>query len=197
MKDFDHLMSVWQDQPVHHDKLSVDNVLKQVKKDVSAIANKLRWSIMAVIALLISTFAVLCFLVFNSWMTYAGILIMMTCMLMYFMLIIRHYRILNKHDATSSPTEYLVDLHEYQKERGKVTGWFFYIFVLMIGVGLLLYFYEVLATFPLYGKITVYGLTVVWLMFCTFYLKRRIFASEQEKLNMMIDRMERLKSQFE
>jgi uncharacterized protein YfbU (UPF0304 family) len=31
MKDFDHLMSVWQAQP-KQDQLSVDEVLKQVKK---------------------------------------------------------------------------------------------------------------------------------------------------------------------
>jgi membrane protein YdbS with pleckstrin-like domain len=196
MKDFDHLMSVWQEQPAQ-DKLSVDDVLKQIRKDVKGIANKLRWSIMAVVALLISSFTVLFFLVFNSWVTYAGILIMMFCMIMYFSLIIRHYRILNKHDATINPTDYLVDLHTYQKERGKVAGWFFYIFVLLISLGLFLYFYEVTATFSVIGKVTVYGITVIWLLFCTFYLKRRIFLNEEEKLNVMIDRLERLKSQFE
>ncbi|QKJ29363.1 hypothetical protein HQ865_06190 [Mucilaginibacter mali] len=196
MKDFDHIMSVWQEQPVH-DKLSVDSVLKQVKKDVRGIASRMRWSIMAVVALLLSTFFVMFFLVFNSWVTYAGILIMMVCMLMYFTLIIRHYRILSKHDATQNPTEYLVSLHEYQKERGKIVGWFYYIYVLLISLGLLLYFYEILTTFSTAGKVMVYGTTVVWLLFCTFYLKRRIFKNEQEKLDMMIDRLERLKSQFE
>ncbi|MES2275827.1 MAG: hypothetical protein V4592_07385 [Bacteroidota bacterium] len=196
MKDFDHLMSVWQEQPVH-DKLSVDEVLKQVKKDVRGIAGKLRWSIAAVIALLLSAFTVMFFLVFNSWLTYTGLLVMMACMLMYFTLMIRHYRILSKHDHTLNPTEYLISLHEYQKERSKVTGWFYYIYVLLISLGLLLYFYEIFATFPLFGKIMVYGTTAGWLLFCTFYLKRRIFFHEQEKLNVMIDRLERLKSQFE
>jgi hypothetical protein len=196
MKDFDHIMSVWQEQPAH-DKLSVDDVLKQVKKGVRNLTNKLRWNIVAMIAVLVNAAAVLLFLVFNSWITYAGILIMMVCMLCYFTLIIRHYRILNKHDATISPTEYLVSLHEYQKARAKTAGWFYYIYVLLISIGLLLYFYEVLATFSLYGKITVYGTTIVWVLFCTFYLKRRIFLNEQEKLNVMIDRLERIKSQFE
>jgi len=195
MKDFDHIMSVWQEQPVH-DKLSVDDVLKQVKKGVSNLANKLRWNIVALIAVLASTIAVLLFSVF-TWVAYAGILIMMVCMMFYFSMIIRHYRILNKHDATISPTEYLVSLHQYQKERAKTVGWFYYIYVLLISIGLLLFFYEILSTFSLYGKITVYSLTVVWLLFCTFYLKRRIFQYEQEKLNIMIDRLERLKSQFE
>lgn len=196
MKDFDHIMSVWQEQPVH-DKLSVDSVLKQVKKDVRGMANKLRWSIIAMIAAIANSFAVMFFLVFNSWVTYAGILIMMVCMLMYFMLIYRHYCILSKHDATINPTEYLVSLHEYQRERGRIAGWFYYIYVILISLGLLLYFFEVLSTFSVAGKLMVYGVTAAWLLFCTFYLKRRIFKNEQEKLDMMIDRLERLKSQFE
>jgi sensor histidine kinase YesM len=170
MKDFDHLMSVWQEQPVH-DKLSVDDVLKQVKRGVSDLANKLRWNIVAVIALLGSAFIVMFFLVFHSWLTYAGLLVMIVCMLMYFTLMVRHYRILNKHDHTLNPTEYLISLHEYQKERAKVTGWFYYIYVLLISLGLLLYFYEIFATFSLYSKIMIYGTTVAWLLFCTFYLK--------------------------
>jgi uncharacterized membrane protein len=196
MKDFDHLMSVWQEQPVH-DKLSVDEVLKQVKKDLRGMANKLRWSIIAMIAALVNTFAIMFFLVFNSWVTYAGILIMMICMLLYCSLIIRHYRILNKHDATLNPTDYLMSLHQYQKERAKTTGWFYYIYVMLISLGLLLYFFEVLATFSLPGKVMVYSTIAAWFIFCTFYLKRRILKNEQEKLNVMIDRLERLKLQFE
>ncbi len=195
MKDFDHLMSVWQEQPVH-DKLSVEDVLKQVKKDVSSIANKLWWNIIAIIAVLTMSALLVLFAVF-TWVAYVGLLIMMMSMLFYFSMIIRHYRILSKRDVTRSPTEYLVDLHEYQKARSKTVGWFYYIYVLMIGIGLLLYSYEILATFSLYGKVAVYGVTVIWLLFCSLYLKRRIFQNEQEKLNMMIDRLERLKSQFE
>lgn len=195
MKDFDHIMSVWQEQPVH-DKLSVDDVLKQVKKDVSGLATKLRWNIIAIVSILAITAAVMLFFVFTV-LTYIGILIMMVCMLSYFTMINRHYRILSKHDATVSPTDYLVDLHEYQKQQAKTVGWFYYIYVLMISLGLSLFLYEVLSTYSYYAKIVVYATMAGWLLFCTFYLKRRIFANEQEKLNIMIDRLERLKSQFE
>ena len=44
MKDFDHIMSVWQDQP-KKDQLSVDDVLKQVKKGVNGLSRKLFWNI--------------------------------------------------------------------------------------------------------------------------------------------------------
>ncbi|GAB3931772.1 hypothetical protein [Mucilaginibacter myungsuensis] len=195
MKDFDHIMTLWQEQPVHN-KLSVDEVLKQVKRDVSGLANKLRWNIITIVSLIIFTAVVLLFFVFTV-PTYIGISIMMATMLFYFATINRHYRMLSKHDATMSPTDYLDTLHEYQQQQSKTAGWFYYIYVLMISLGLSLFLYEVLSTYSIYGKLVVYATMAGWLLFCTFYLKRRIFKHEQEKLNVMIDRLERLKSQFE
>lgn len=196
MKDFDQLMSVWQGQPVH-DKLSVDDVLKQVKKDVKGIAGKLLWSIIAMAAVLVNTFVVMFFLVFKSWLTYVGILIMLVSMFFYLLLIVRHYRIINKRDKTVNPTDYLMSLKVYQRNRAKLSGWFYYMYVLMITLGLSLYFVEVLASSTLMHKIMFYGITIIWILFCTFYLKARIFKNEREKLDVMIDRLERLKSQFE
>jgi len=196
MKDFDHLMSVWQAQP-KQDQLSVDEVLRQVKKGIRSITSQLYWGIVAMGAVLALTFLILFFFVFQSWLTYVGITIMLITMLLYSILIIRNYRILNKRDSTVNPTDYLQDLKEYQKNRAKVAGWFYYLYVLLISLGLSLYFVEVLRNSTILYKILVYGLTFVWIMFLTFYYKKRIFKNEEEKLNLIIEKLERLQGQFE
>jgi membrane protein YdbS with pleckstrin-like domain len=196
MKDFDHLMSVWQAQP-KQDQLSVDEVLKQVKKGIRSITNQLYWGIVAMGAVLALTFLILFFFVFQSWLTYVGITIMLVTMLLYSIMIIRNYRILNKRDSTLNPSDYLQDLKEYQKNRAKVAGWFYYMYVLLISLGLSLYFVEVLRNATILYQILVYGLTFVWIMFLTFYYKKRIFKNEEEKLNLIIEKLERLKGQFE
>jgi len=196
MKDFDHLMSVWQGQP-KQDQLSVDEVLKQVKKGIRSITSQLYWGIVTMVAVLALTFLILFFFVFQSWLTYVGILIMLVTMLLYAILIIRNYRILNKRDSTVNPTEYLQDLKIYQKNRAKIAGWFYYLYVLLISFGLSLYFVEVLHNSTIYYKILVYGLTITWILFLTFYYKKRIFKNEEEKLNLIIEKLERLQGQFE
>jgi len=118
-------------------------------------------------------------------------------MIAYLSLLLRHYHILNKHDLTQNPTDYLNTLKDYQKNRSKVTGWFYYFFVLFISAGLALYFIEVLEKAPLYFKIITYGSTIVWFLFITLYLKPRMFKNEEEKLNLMIDRLIRLQEQFD
>jgi Ca2+/Na+ antiporter len=196
MKDFDHLMSVWQAQP-KKEHLSVDEVLKQVKKGIRGITSRLYWAIIAMIATLVWAFILMFFMAFKSQATTLGILIIMIGMVMYLVIIVRHYHILNKHDITQNPTDYLNTLKEYQKTRSKITGWFYYTYILLLSAGLGLYFIEVLENAPLYFKMLTYGSTFVWFMFTTFYIKPRMFKSEEEKLNLLIDRLERLQQQFD
>jgi Ca2+/Na+ antiporter len=196
MKDFDHLLMVWQGQP-KLEPAAVDEVLKQVKKGMKSLTTNLFWSITGMLLALAGIAMVMLFFVFQSWVTYAGIIIILSTMGIYVMMMIRDYRLINKQDFTINPTEYLESLKEYQKSRATIYGWMYYLYVLLLSAGLALYFYEVLQSASATFKFLAYGLTAAWLLFCTFYLKGRIFASEQEKLNLMIDRLVRLQNQFD
>ncbi|HTD41586.1 MAG TPA: hypothetical protein VK671_13245 [Mucilaginibacter sp.] len=195
MKDFDHLMSVWQGQP-KQDQLSVDEALKQVKKGVRSITSQLYWGIVAMVVMVALTFIITFFFVFQ-WLTYVGLFIMLITMMAYAARIIRNYRILSKHDATQNPTDYLQDLKEYQKNQAKIAGWFYYLYVMLISLGLSLYLVEIMGNASIYYKIGFYSFTIIWIFFLTFYYKKRIFKSQEEKLNLIIDRLERLQGQFE
>jgi hypothetical protein len=196
MKDFDHLMSVWQEQP-KKDQLSVDDVLKQVKKGMSGISDKLLWGVIIMSSSFVGLFAVMIFFVFNSWITYIGIVILLITLLLYSLVMLRDYRLISKQDITINPTEYLQGLKEYQKSRAELYGWLFYLYVILISSGLVLYFYEVLQSASTAFKVIVYGISAVWLLICTFFLKDRFVKNEQNKINVMIDRLIRLQDQFD
>jgi hypothetical protein len=196
MKDFDHLMSVWQEQP-KKDQLSVDDALKQVKKGMSSLSRKLLWNITSMAISFAGVFVVMLFFVFTSWVTYLGIIIILITMVLYVMMMIRDYRLISKQDITINPAEYLQSLKEYQKSRAKVYGGLYYLYVILISTGLLLYFFEVLQSASAAFKTMAYGITIAWLLFCTFYLRGRFVKSEQDKLNLMIDRLIRLQNQFD
>jgi hypothetical protein len=196
MKEFEHLMSVWQGQP-KQDQLSVDAALKQVKKSIGSMSRKLLWNITGMMFSLTGIFIVMLFFVFRSWTTYLGIGILLATMIVYVSMMIRDYRLINNRDITINPAEYLQGLKEYQRNRAIIYGWMYYLYVLLISIGLALYFFEVLRDTSVQFKVIAYGLTTAWLLFCTFYLKNRIFKNEEEKLNLMIERLERLQGQFE
>ncbi|MGZ3751015.1 MAG: hypothetical protein ACXVB0_09340 [Mucilaginibacter sp.] len=196
MKDFEHLISVWQGQP-KKEQLSVDDVLKQVKKGVGSMSRKLLWNIAGMLFSLTGIFIVMFFFVFKSFTTYLGISILLVTIIVYALMMIRDYKLINKRDVTINPAEYLESLKEYQKNRATIYGWMYYTYVLLISLGLALYFVEVLSNASVQFKVIAYGLTAAWLLFCTFYLKNRIFKNEEEKLNLIIERLERLQGQFE
>lgn len=196
MKDFDQLMSVWQEQP-KKDQLSVDDVLKQAKRGINSMTHKLLWNIATMIISLVGLALVMLFFVFTSWITYVGITIILTTMILYVSMMVRDYRLLSVQDVTDNPTAYLESIKEYRRNRAKVYGWMYYLYVVLISAGLLLYFFEVLQSASTGFKIAAYGLTGTWLLFCTFYLKNRFVKSEQDKLNLIIDRLVRLQSQFD
>ncbi|QJD97480.1 hypothetical protein HH214_17165 [Mucilaginibacter robiniae] len=196
MKEFEHLMSVWQTQP-KPDRLSVDDVLKQVKKGIGSITRKLYWNIISTAVTAIIIFVGMLFAAVSYWTTYVGILIMLLAMVMSVYVMIHDYRLLNKNDITMSPADYLQSLKEYQRSRSKMYGWLYYLYMLLLSIGLSMYFIEILSAKTLAVRLIASSLTIAWLLFVTFYLKDRIFKSEQEKLNLMIDRLKRLQNQFE
>jgi hypothetical protein len=196
MKDFDHIMSVWQDQP-KKDQLSVDDVLKQVKKGVSGLSRKLFWNITIMAITLAGIFAVMLFFVFNSWKTYLGIGIILVTVLLSLLVMLRDYRIISKQDITTNPAAYLQDLKEYQRNRSKLYGRLYYIYVLLMSTGLFLYFMEVLQNTSTVFKAVSYTVYIAFILFSTFYIRGQFVKNEQEKLNLIIDRLTRLQNQFD
>jgi len=194
MKDFEHLMTVWQGQPVK-EQLSVDEVLKQVKKGMSSLSRKLMWGIVAMIVAVLNTFIILFFLPW-SWLTNVGITIILITMLSYALVMIRDYRLIHQRDVTVNPSDYLQNLKEYRRNRAQLFGRLYYLYILSLSVGLALYFLEVLNDASLFGKIAVCSLTIIWFLICTFYLRQRIAKNEEEKINLIVERLERLQEQW-
>lgn len=196
MKDFDQLMSVWQGQP-KQDQLSVDEVLKQVKKGVNTMSNKLMWNIVSMSVSFIAIFILMLFFVFESWVTYAGMSIILLTLILYIFMMVRDYRLIHSRDITINPTDYLEHLKEYQRNRAEVYGRLYFIYIIMISIGLALYFFEVLHNATKAFKIAMYTITGAWFLICATYLRRRFLINEQEKLTLMIDRLVRLQNQFD
>lgn len=196
MKDFDHLLSVWQEQP-KLPKLSVDDVLKQVKKGINKLGIRVLWSIVSISVAIATTAGLTLFAVFEKRLSYIGLFVLLIGMIVYLILQIGDYRTIARHDLTLNPGAYLNSLKEYQKRRAYLYGRFYYAFVLMICVGISLYTVEVLNNKPLIFRIIYYTVCTAYVLFCTFYLKDKLIQREEKRVSYLIERLERLESQFE
>lgn len=196
MKNFEHLLSVWQEQP-KQPRLSVDDVLKQVKKGINKLGLRVLWSIFSISVAILTTAGLTLFAVFEKRLSYIGLFVLLIGMIVYLILQIGDYRTISRHDLTLNPGAYLNSLKEYQKRRAYLYGRFYYAFVLMMCVGISLYTIEVLQNKPFIFKIIYYTICTAYVLFCTFYLKDRLIQREEKRVSYLIDRLERLEEQFE
>jgi hypothetical protein len=196
MKDFEHLVSVWQGQP-KSDRLSVDEALKQVKKGFSKLSSNLLWGIVSICLAMAALGGLVLFAIFEKGASYIGLFTILAGLFVYLILQIGDYRTLARHDITTNPALYLNTLKEYQKRRAYLYGTFYYIFLLIICVGVSLYTIEILEYKSLLIKLLYYGFCIAYFLFFTFYLKDKLIENERNRVNSMIERLERLQGQFE
>jgi len=195
MKNFEELSSLWITQP-QKGQVPADTLLKQVKKGASALNQKLLWTIVAMAATFVIWIVLFLFFLFNSWLTYAGILITMSTILIYAVLVFRDYKLIASHDPTIEVNVYLEKLKKYQTGRNRMYGSMYYVYTFLLSLGIGLFLVEVLKPLSLWFEVVAYTLFACWILFVTFYLRQRIIKTEQEKIGQIINRLERLKGQF-
>ncbi len=195
MKNFEELSSLWTTQP-QAGQIPADTLLKQVKKGTSALNRKLVWSIGMMAATFTMMIILFLFFLFNSWLTYAGILIVMSTILVYGLMMYRDYKLIAAHDPTTEVNVYLEKLKIYQTSRTRVNGIMLYVYTILLTFGLSLFMIEILKSVSLIFEITVYIIFIGWVLLVMFYWRKRIIKNEQEKISEIIGRLERLKGQF-
>ncbi|MBE7178844.1 MAG: hypothetical protein INR69_20755 [Mucilaginibacter polytrichastri] len=195
MKDFEHIELLWKTQPEKR-MPSSDDVLRQVKKMVGGLSRKLFLGIVAMAVTVALMFVILFFVPFRSYTTYLGIGIIMLTVCVYAAMMIRDYRLIARNDFTVDPVNHLQQIKQYQRNRARFSGWVFYIYMLLITAGFALYFIEIFEHVSIWFQLSAYLFTAIWFLFCTFYLKDRINKNENEKVALVIDRLERLQKQF-
>lgn len=178
------------------EQVPVDTLLKQVKKSTAALNQKLLWSIVLMAATFVFMIVLFLFFLFNSWLTYAGIFITMSTILIYGIFMYRDYRLIGSHDPTTEINIYLEKLKSYQTSRTRVNGAMLYIYTFLLTLGLGLFMIEILKSLSVFFEIAIYTILIVWIFLVMFYWRKWIIKAEQEKIGEIIERLERLKNQF-
>lgn len=137
------------------------------------------------------------FFLFNSWLTYVGILIVMSTVLIYGILMYRDYQLIASHDPTIEVNIYLEKLKKYQTSNLRISELMYYVYTVLLTLGLSLFLIEILKPVSVLIEITAYTLLFGWILYVTFYWRKRIIKTEQEKISGIIERLQRLKSQFQ
>ncbi|GAB2688192.1 hypothetical protein GCM10027037_08280 [Mucilaginibacter koreensis] len=196
MKDFNDLLSVWQGQPKQV-RLSVDDVLKQVKKGVNKLKSKTLIGLIAVGISMAVIVAVALFMPIKSQLTYIGLAVWIVSFAIVIVMQMGDYRTIATLDATTDPPTYISHLKLYKKRRAVMNGRFFYYYALAVSFGVMFYSFEFISRSSIYIMIGFYVGWLVYLAFVLFFLKKKLIERENRRVADLLDQLERLQQQFE
>ena len=196
MKDFNDLLSVWQEQPKLV-KLSVEDVLKQVKKGVNKLKNKTLLGLVAVGASLTLIVLVALFMPIHHTLTYVGLGVWIISFAIVIVMQMGDYKTISTLDATMDPAAYISHLKLYKKRRALMNGRFYYYYALAVSIGLMLYSNEFTSHNSTVFMVGFYTGWLVYLAFVLFYLKRKLIERENNRIAELLNKLEKLQGQFE
>lgn len=195
MQEFDHLQSLWQSHSVEV-KISSGEMLQQAKKEVNAIRNKSLLNIAGMLISFISLALLWLFFDFNSWTTHAGLTIFMTAIAASTFMLYKSHRLIVKNDFTTNPNRFLASLKDYQLSRFSLYSKIYWIYAIALSLGIILYFFEILAYFDLWAQCLIVSFTFGWILFCSTLVRRAVMKKEKERIALLIEKFERLENQF-
>nr|WP_068887400.1 hypothetical protein [Pedobacter panaciterrae] len=195
MQEFDHIQSLWQSHSVEV-KISSEEMLSQAKKEVSGIKTRSLLNILGMIISFASLVALLVFYPFTSWTTQAGLSIIIIAIAVSTFILYKDYKIISRSDFTQHPNEFLSQLKIYQLNKFSIYNKLYWFYAAAICLGFILYFYEMLNNLELWFQIGITSFSVFWMALCATFLRKAYLKREKERLDLLIEKFERISSQF-
>jgi len=195
MQDFENIQSLWQSHAVEV-KISSEEMLEQAKKEVNSIRTKSLLNIGGMVISFLAISAALVYFEFDSWTTTLGIGIIVLAVAVYTILLYREHRLISRNDFTEHPGAFLSKLHEYQVSRFNLYNRLFWLYVAAISLGFVLFFFETLHNLDTWLQVSILLFTVLWMVFCATILRRAFMKREKERIDLLIEKFQRISSQF-
>ncbi|MGZ4035373.1 MAG: hypothetical protein ACXVP4_10955 [Bacteroidia bacterium] len=191
MQNFDELKNIWQ-QADQKDLPSVKEILSEVAKSRKKMMRKNIFG-----ALILSfTFAYIAWIGihynFQYITTKIGVVITLISILTGIFFNTKLAKMLLKQsNPTLDNSSYLQQLKEYRNQQRTIQTKGITLYFILLTLGIVLYMYEFAARDVIFGIIS-YSITLTWIAFNWFYLRKRTINKQQKEINTQIENIEKL-----
>jgi len=195
MKDFNALKDIWSGQS-KETLLNFDDLIRAIKKSKHGFGSKLIKETAGMAAVLAFFSAIWYYGQSSMWTTHLAFLIIISTSLYYLIIQFIDYKTISRSDQLlKKPHAYILHLKNYKQRRYIFNTRKYYIYSVFVGIALLLYFIELYFYSSIWHILIGVLFTAGWFYLC-WYLMKIYIQREQDELTEMIDKLERLESQF-
>jgi len=195
MQEFEHLQSLWQSHTVEV-KISADEMLAQAKKEVNGIRSRSLLNILGMALSFVAIATLWLFFDFQSWTTHVGLTIIITAIAISTFTLYRSHRIISRNDFTVHPKQFLDSLKTYQLSRYTLYNKLYWFYAAALTIGGILFFFENLSLLDMWIKASLIIFTIFWMVFSATVLRRSYMKKEKERIDLLIEKFERISEQF-
>lgn len=195
MQEFDQIEALWAKHTVDV-KISADDMLKQVKKEVNGMRTK---SLMNIAGMAISIVAMaMLWLLYDvqNWTTHAGISIIIASIAVYTIILYSQHRLIAKNDFTANPNEFIANLKQYQLNRFALYNKLYWFYAIALSLGMIFYFVEILAHLDLWLQVLAIAASFGWMIFCSTLVRKAVIKKDKERIALLIEKFERISGQL-
>lgn len=195
MQEFDQIEALWAKHTVDV-KISADDMLKQVKKEVNGMRTK---SLMNIAGMAISIVAMaMLWLLYDvqNWTTHAGISIIIASIAVYTIILYSQHRLIAKNDFTANPNEFIANLKQYQLNRFALYNKLYWFYAIALSLGMIFYFVEILAHLDLWMQVVAIAASFGWMIFCSTLVRKAVIKKDKERIALLIEKFERISGQL-
>lgn len=193
MNDFDKLSSIWNQQKPA-EPVDANALITKARKTQRNYNSKVLINIIALLLSLVAIIWILFVIRFKSYTTYIGIAFLSIAIISFTALRFWHYIRFAKIKLTGDPVKTLQQLEKIVQFQKHTQTRLIPIYFLLISLGLILYYIEVIAPFSATTQALIYLVTFSWFLIAYFILGKKQARKEDERLQSIIDSIKRIET---
>ena len=129
--------------------------------------------------------------------TKMGIVLSIFAMLIFLLTYNKLYGSYKTLSQSKSNTAYLEDLIRLKNKEKHIQTTMMKLYFILLSLGIGLYLYEYVRLMPILLGVSIYVITLAWLIFNWIYLRPRIIKKQAEKIDTLIESFTRINAQLE
>ena len=195
MKDFEEIRGLWKIQSP--EPINIEDVLKKIEKQKHSYIRKLLIQTIAAAIALLFIVTVWLTATFHTWTSHLSMLIVIGSLYYFFRTqILDLYKINKAPCVFKKPEEYIAHMKEYKKSRFRFNTRSYQVYLILIALALCLFAVEIYYILPMSQLLAYVGLSAAWVLLCQFVFRKQYIRKEEQRLQDMIQELERLSQQF-
>lgn len=129
--------------------------------------------------------------------TKIGIVLAIMAMLIFLLAYNELFKFYKTASEAKSNSDYLNDLIAIKRKQKFLQTTMMQLYFILLSLGICLYLYEYVSLMPIFWGVTMYVLTLAWLVFNWIYIRPKVIKKQKAKLDVWIEIFERITRQLE